>query len=692
MKWFNKKLIFSISLLLTTTTLFSQENYTELVDSIGDELSRYEKLATKTKRNIHYQPYIISVITAKTINNLGFTTLKDALEIVPGLEFTSDNVSYRKVIFRGSNPTSFGQSKLFIDGVLVNNIYFDGYSEYLDMPVELIERIEVIRGAGSKTNTTTSYAGSINVITYANACTKSEDRLFGKFGTNSYKMAGFRKNYQVKELSIFSDFYYQEHDKKVFTKSNGLKSGIFNFPHLIDNTHLSSASNVPLWLKNYSLGISAKYNNIYFNSRFYEYKQSTAFGLNYIQSLEDDSLKLPNHYMLLGYKKDFKDFIVDTKVGTNYNSSEANSKVVSDGVKLPRPTNPALIVTFPNGMYSINKAKQKSIYHATTVKYLGFDKHQITSSYHISKTQTYEVVSKITNRETGIGMVDYTNTSPFFDKDAMRKTYLFSLEDKYGYSESLQLLSSLTYENNTHISSKLNPKLSLVYHDKNSNIFKILYSKSHRTPSWQELYTMNNYSRVGNKNLKAEEIETIEASYIKHFSHDNFLQTSIFHIKNKNQIHNMTSDNQYANSDKDNLIDGIEIEYKGNLTPKDSLYLNLSYIDGENSYDKTLSGASNILFKGYYIYNLQENLSLSTVVKYSSDKDRILADGRDKIKSTTVVDATLSYKNFLDNYNISLAVKNLFDTDVVYASKPDTYEDDYPEVGRSFILSFSKKI
>jgi outer membrane receptor protein involved in Fe transport len=57
----------------------------------------------------------------------------------------------------------------------------------------------------------------------------------------------------------------------------------------------------------------------------------------------------------------------------------------------------------------------------------------------------------------------------------------------------------------------------------------------------------------------------------------------------------------------------------------------------------------------------------------------------------TTIDTTLSYKNPQNDYRINLGVKNILDKKVVYASKPYTYEDDYPAVGRSFILSFEKE-
>jgi iron complex outermembrane receptor protein len=335
--------------------------------------------------------------------------------------------------------------------------------------------------------------------------------------------------------------------------------------------------------------------------------------------------------------------------------------------------------------------KQKSIFHSANLNYFGIKNHKIDINYYISKTRTYDVVSKLTNRDTGDGLTDYTDTIPFFDINALRNTTILTIEDKYDYSDKLQFLSSISYENNTHIDPKINPKLSLVYRRKNNDIFKLLYSSSHRTPSWQELYTLNNHSRVGNTNLKAEKIQTFESSYIKHLKHNSFIQSTLFCLKNKNQIHNNTKNHQYTNSKKTNTLQGLEFEYKGYITPKDTLYINMSYIDGENSYDQSLSLVSKFLLKGYYIYNLQDNISISTVVKYGSKRHRLKYDPRKNRAGNAIIDTAVNYKNHKYNYKLSLSIKNILDKDTYYSSKPHTYEDDYPQIGRNFILSFSKE-
>ena len=115
--------------LLCLTTLHAQTN--DLLSSISADMKHFDTIATQTKQNVHYQPYIISVFKSSELEKLGVSNLKEALTLVPGVDIATDNINMQTPVFRGSNPFAYGQSKLLIDGVLVNNLFFDGYSEYL---------------------------------------------------------------------------------------------------------------------------------------------------------------------------------------------------------------------------------------------------------------------------------------------------------------------------------------------------------------------------------------------------------------------------------------------------------------------------------------------------------------------------------------------------------------------------------
>lgn len=651
-------------------------------------MNHFSKVATLTKQNENYQPYIISVFQGKELEKLGVSNLKEALGLVPGVDITTDNFNNQMPIFRGSNPLAYGQSKLFIDDVLVNNTFFDSYSEYLSFPIEMIKRIEVTRGPGSKTDGVNAYAGSIHVITYAEDFKDFEnnDKLVFKYGSYDYMMGGFVKNFKTEDLKVFTDFYYQQDDKKLYAGPDGLSQGALG----AGNAALSKIGDAPLWLKEYSLGLNIKYKDISLKARLHEHTQGSAYGINLALPQDDDRVKLPNYYLELGYNKDISDFSVDIKAGIKYNAFDSEAKLAPDNTILAGPT------LFPNGVYSKHFAAQRELYQSSYFKYNGIKKHLITAGYRFTNEETIDMTSKLSNRATGDAkLFDYTDTLPFFDKDAKRNTIILSLQDEFQYNNSFSFLYGFNYEKNSFKIIGFEPRVSMVYQHSPEDIFKAIYSRSHRNASWQEMYTMNNLARVGNTNLDPEKVDAFEVAYIKKFSSDRYLQTNIFYLMNKDQIYNTASDPIYRNVVDTNIY-GFEFEYKGNFTSLDQLYINYSYVAGtsyikDEDKSESLPNVANHLAKCYYIYNINSSLSISGLAKYVGSKTRVSGDTRDKLDIYSTLDAALKYRNKEHKYTITLSIKNIFDATVKYPSPPKTYSNDYEQEGINFLIALTKK-
>ncbi|MBU1658284.1 TonB-dependent receptor plug domain-containing protein [bacterium] len=672
-----------------------------MLASISGDMQHYNEVATVTKQNEHYQPYIISVFYGKELEKLGVSNLKEALSLVPGLDMATDNANIQSPIFRGSNPLASGQSKLFIDGFLVNNVFLDAYSEYLSFPIEMIKRIEVVRGPGSKTDGVNAYAGSINVITYTEDFDgfESNDKILLKAGSSKYKMGGFVKTYKTDDLKIFVDFFYQEDDKNAPSGPDGLSQGVMSIPGLIDNTALSQSGDAPLWLKEYSLGLNLEYQNFSMKARMLEHTQGSAYGINLALPQDKDRVKLPSRYIELGYDNTLNNFDIDIKAGLKYDTFDSKTKLLPDGLQfIDMTVYPSSIVpvTFLDGAYGEHLAEQRTIYQSAYLKYSGFDKHIFTTGYRFIKEETVNMVSKTSNWTTGTPEpFDYTDTYPFFDKNAKRDTLIFSLQDEYQFNSKLNFIYGFNYETTSYIDAGFEPRVSMVYQQDPTNIFKTIYSRSHRNASWQEMFTMNNHARVGSTNLKPERVEAFEAAYIKKFSSDNYLQANIFYLFNKDQIYNSSANPEYRNV-VDTDIYGLELEYKGNISSRDQFYLNYSYVDGtsyikDESTAQSLPNIANHLAKGYYIYNVNNALSLSGIAKYVGSKERIAGDVRDKVKSYTTVDTSLYYINQKDNYSLTLSIKNIFNENVVFPSPPKTYSEDYAQESRNFLVVFTKE-
>jgi iron complex outermembrane receptor protein len=108
----------------------------------------------------------IFVITQEDIRRSGATSIPDLLRMVPGVNVARVDHSTWAVSVRGLNDNYANKVLVLIDGRSVYHPVFSGVIWYAqEMPLENIERIEVIRGPGGTVWGANAMNGVINIIT-----------------------------------------------------------------------------------------------------------------------------------------------------------------------------------------------------------------------------------------------------------------------------------------------------------------------------------------------------------------------------------------------------------------------------------------------------------------------------------------------------------------------------------------------
>jgi outer membrane receptor for ferrienterochelin and colicins len=680
------------SLLLLSGTLLQAETTT----SILQDLDHFTQAATETKANEPYQPYIITVLEGKRLENLGVATLGEALELIPGVDMSTDLSDIKTPIFRGSNPFAFGQVKLLVDGMLANDTFIDGFASYLYMPVEIIKRIEVVRGPGSRTDGINAYAGSIHVVTYAEEIGEPVNRVFARTGSHDLRLGGFSSSFSEGKLRVHTDGYYQKDNKRLFTGPDTAATGVYNIPvgmlpYSIDNTALAQSGDAPLQTTSYALGLQLDYEAFSLKARGTQFIHGSAYGINGLLPKDDDRIEIPSYLVELGWDQTFGDLEAIVKAGAKYDSFNSDARLAPPGFELPSLSDPLnQKTTFTDGFYGIHEAEQRTFYQSTYLKYKGIEDHAITIGYRFSREDTYNVVTKTTDRDSGTGLLDYTQTFPFFDVGAQRNTIMFSIQDQMEIGERLSVLYGINIEDTSLSKTQYDPRISLVYQSDMQRIYKAIYSRSHRNPSWQELFTLNNSARMGNTDLDPETVDAFELAMIQKFNGSSYLQADIFYLINKDQIDRNNVEHKYLNSTNTDIY-GLELEVNTQITPHDELYASYSYVDGSDDKGNDLASVAHHLAKASYTYNLTSSWNLGTVLKYVGNKSRVEGDLRADTPSYVTADLSVRYYNLMHQYSVSLSVKNLADANVVYPSEPNTYINDYPQDGRTFLFSLSKE-
>lgn len=121
--------------------------------------------ASATEQNLKDAPASISVITQEDLQRKPVQNLKDVLRDVPGVQLTSEGDNRKGVSIRGLDSS---YTLILIDGKRVNsrNAVFRHNDFDLNwVPVDAIERIEVVRGPMSSLYGSDALGGVVNIIT-----------------------------------------------------------------------------------------------------------------------------------------------------------------------------------------------------------------------------------------------------------------------------------------------------------------------------------------------------------------------------------------------------------------------------------------------------------------------------------------------------------------------------------------------
>ena len=121
--------------------------------------------ASATEQNLKDAPASISVITRQELQRKPVQNLRDVLRDVPGVQLTSEGDNRKGVSLRGLDSS---YTLILIDGKRVNSraaVFRHNDFDLNWIPVEAIERIEVVRGPMSSLYGSDALGGVVNIIT-----------------------------------------------------------------------------------------------------------------------------------------------------------------------------------------------------------------------------------------------------------------------------------------------------------------------------------------------------------------------------------------------------------------------------------------------------------------------------------------------------------------------------------------------
>lgn len=154
------------AVMLAGAPLFAQESADIGQMSIEDLMKVDVTSVSRRAQHLQDAAAAIYVLTSEDIRRSGATTIPELLRLVPGVHVARIDSNKWSVSVRGFTGRYANKLLVLIDGRSVYTPLFSGvFWDVVDVPLDTIERVEVIRGPGATMWGANAVNGVINVIT-----------------------------------------------------------------------------------------------------------------------------------------------------------------------------------------------------------------------------------------------------------------------------------------------------------------------------------------------------------------------------------------------------------------------------------------------------------------------------------------------------------------------------------------------
>ena len=135
-------------------------------ESLEDLMNIQVTSVSKEAQKLAQVAAAVFIVTQEDIRHSGATNIPDLLRMVPGLDVAQINANTWSISARGFNSQFANKLLVLVDGRAVYTPLLGGVDwDTVDVPLEDIDRIEVIRGPGGTVWGNNAVNGVINIIT-----------------------------------------------------------------------------------------------------------------------------------------------------------------------------------------------------------------------------------------------------------------------------------------------------------------------------------------------------------------------------------------------------------------------------------------------------------------------------------------------------------------------------------------------
>lgn len=615
--------------------------------------------AVKYDQKTTEAPASITIITADQIKKYGYRNFTQILDSVPGF-FTTNDRNYDYVGIRGFNRPGDYNSRvlLLIDNHRLNDAVYDqapiGNDGLID--VDLIDRVEIIRGPSSSLYGTNAFFGVINVITKRGKDLKGLE-LSGEAGTfDSYKgrmSYGNKLNNGLEFLLSGSyldsvgprDLFYKEFNNPATNNGHAIKSDSENLYNVFGKASYGDFTLQGGYVSRKKKVPTASFGTIFNSGAEGTLDQRGYLDLKYRHEFAGDlTLNVRGYYDRYYYRGDYP-------------------------IDYPPPT-----------LNQDHTLMQQGGAELSVVKRL-FTRHKV-----IVGTEYRNQFQADQDNKDNIPPVTY------LDDHGPSTVWALFGQEEWAITDRLLLNAGIRHDHYSTFGGTTNPRIGLIY-NWNNTAAKLLYGQAFRAPNPFE----QNYSSISflsNRNLVPERITTYEA-VLEHSIMANLRATAtLYHYQIKGLISQVTlsgtdgivgtADDQLQYQNVDSIeANGLELTLEGKWPS--GVEGRLSYAlqkATDGSFDRRLTNSPQSLAKLNLIVPLvSDRLFAGLESRYISRRNTLAGN---QAKEVFLTNLSLFGPKLVKGWELSGQISNLFDYHYGDPGSGDHLQDTIEQNGRTF--------
>lgn len=672
-------------------------------------------VATGKRQDAYLAPAVTSVITAQDLEAMGSRTLSEALQTVPGLFIARDILYQPMFILRGVTSTNNPEMLVLINGEPLKGLESGNRGlGWRDMPINGIERIEIIRGPGSALYGADAFAGTINLITKTAADIEGTEfgARVGRYQTregwllHGERHGGFDFAATVEWMDTDGPGGHLESD----------------FQTILDGMTGTQASHAPGEIATGEQTLDARMDISRRNWRFrlgYQGQRDSGNGMGIASTLDEWGWNERDRFTVdLLYDNPIltPDWHLTARLNYAQTHVHAHYGVYPPGaalpIEVPGQAYPMLLA-YPHGARIQVGTREELIHAMLSGFYAGWDRHLLR----VGAGYRYEDLYQVDNQSNlGVDangqmidptgpMVDLTDTAAAVYPEALRKSHYVFFQDTWHLSPKLDFTWGVRHDHYSDFGATTNPRAGLVWQATSRLTAKAMYGRAFRAPSFRELYINNNQLLAGNPDLEAEQIETAELAFNWRALDRLNLSLNLYRFTTHDTIQvAVHPDNPQATLLNAGKVDGhgLEWEARWKFNRRASLIFNHAWMDLERTLptlederDQQAMDGSSPANQAYLRLDwlVRPKWYLNTQLIWLDEQPRLEAlDTRPPMDPYLTMDATLRYKDLRKRrWSFAVGVRNLFNRER-HSIGPGDIGRDVPLAGRDYFAEVRYRI